>query len=584
VLKVKNTYNGVQPFEWQLSSYWLNVHGGLLYDFLLQLAIAYLLFFVSRSKSTFILLQGLFIGTLYVGAALKTSIMGTPVAPLDLYAVPEAAAILGVDGRLIWSIPLTLAALLLWNLKRHWLAFVSVPAAVVLVGLSFNALSTQIHTTLDQQIERKPWDQRFNHDALGTAMYLLSEVARLHSQHHQAPDNNQVTSILENSGVVVPAPDPALPPKPARNVYLILVESLWDPTQLPGVSFSEDPFDPEFRKLWSSAGQSLLLSPVFGGQTAEAEFELLCGQPANRLGVTFVRGLGNAEQPCLPRHLAGMGYRTIAMHPNVPSFWNRKESYARIGFERFVSSQQLEMGDANGAYLSNQSLFGQAEEIIDAAGQPIFAYILTIAEHWPYRLSATHPRRVKVTPPVAQIEDYANVIRHSTRELSEFIERLRHKDPEALVIIAGDHLPLLGSRLSGYRQSGLAFDESPTRPEEIVDKYATPLVVIDGPRGPQTVSTQSMYGLPQRLLRYLGHEPPAELRFFSPPPGQVIRPLPSGMSLVIENGRPHTCRAGAALGDCGSIARWLELRRLISADLRVGGQHALRTWRHASPQ
>ena len=42
------------------------------------------------------------------------------------------------------------------------------------------------------------------------------------------------------------------------------------------------------------------MSPVFGGGTANAEFEVLCGIPIIDAGVTFLRGMKNEELPCLP--------------------------------------------------------------------------------------------------------------------------------------------------------------------------------------------------------------------------------------------------------------------------------------------
>ena len=64
-----------------------------------------------------------------------------------------------------------------------------------------------------------------------------------------------------------------------RNVHIVLLESFWDPALLKRANYNRDPLAPGFRRLWERADHSQALSPVFGGYTANAEFEILCGFP-----------------------------------------------------------------------------------------------------------------------------------------------------------------------------------------------------------------------------------------------------------------------------------------------------------------
>jgi phosphoglycerol transferase MdoB-like AlkP superfamily enzyme len=52
------------------------------------------------------------------------------------------------------------------------------------------------------------------------------------------------------------------------NVIFIMNESFWDPTLLPGVSFSEDPL-PTVHRLQKEMTSGYLLSPQFGGGTSK---------------------------------------------------------------------------------------------------------------------------------------------------------------------------------------------------------------------------------------------------------------------------------------------------------------------------
>ena len=128
--------------------------------------------------------------------------------------------------------------------------------------------------------------------------------------------------------------------QPQRNLHMIVLESFWDPMVLTASKLSADPIDPAFRELWAEAGQSHALVPVFGGYTANTEFEVLCGFPVNRDRV-FFEGSLRRDVPCLPNHLADAGYRTLVSHPNSASFWNRINAYRRIGFETYWADKDF---------------------------------------------------------------------------------------------------------------------------------------------------------------------------------------------------------------------------------------------------
>ena len=67
-----------------------------------------------------------------------------------------------------------------------------------------------------------------------------------------------------------------------------MVESLTDPLQFNDFTFSSDPLHRDFRNLWKSSGYSTALSPVYAGETAQSEFEVLTGIPSGILGEEFI--------------------------------------------------------------------------------------------------------------------------------------------------------------------------------------------------------------------------------------------------------------------------------------------------------
>ena len=86
------------------------------------------------------------------------------------------------------------------------------------------------------------------------------------------------------------------------NIYVILVESFWDPsTFLGSMPGSHNMLDPGFKNLWIESGSRWFLSPMMGGGTANVEFEVLCGLPSRAVtrGMVFQVAISN-NMPCLP--------------------------------------------------------------------------------------------------------------------------------------------------------------------------------------------------------------------------------------------------------------------------------------------
>ncbi|NCO56824.1 MAG: sulfatase-like hydrolase/transferase [Deltaproteobacteria bacterium] len=244
------------------------------------------------------------------------------------------------------------------------------------------------------------------------------------------------------------------------NVHLIALESFVDPNLLRGVRFSRNPVHPAFATLFSNKG-GLTVSPVFGGATAQAEFEMLCGVPAMRelSGIEFDVFTG-AKTLCLPNILTHGGYHTVASNAFLPDFFNSTNAYEGMGFENIYypieyapgRDTYLGTGDVTGeAYMFDGDLFTQnlafvAQWIKENPGRPIFNYIMSIYGHTPHDLNLD--KRPKVVEMLGdfrdeQLERVANQYYYRTEALAKFVKDLMRIDPKSIVILVSDHLPSL---------------------------------------------------------------------------------------------------------------------------------------------
>lgn len=244
-----------------------------------------------------------------------------------------------------------------------------------------------------------------------------------------------------------------------RNVHLVVMEGFIDPTLFKAAKYSKDPFHPSFKKLFGNK-MGFSISPVVGGKTAQAEFEVLCGVPAfeELAGVEF-NGFTGAQAYCLPGQLRLVGYQTIASNAYNPSFFNEPNAYQGIGFDESYfpreysagSDSYLSRGKTTGEmeYMFDSVLFAQNLEFItpllkDKDGPPLFNYVLTVYGHFPHLINEQkRPQVVKMISSFKdpQLERAANQIFYRSEAFADYVNSLLELDEKSLIILVSDHLP-----------------------------------------------------------------------------------------------------------------------------------------------
>ncbi|MGZ5006566.1 MAG: LTA synthase family protein [Methylobacter sp.] len=560
--------------------------GSIPYDYLLQLVIAYVLYALSKRLWIFLLIHALLMGLLYVGNAVKISFFGGPIMPDDVFALQSLLLILDGWRFFAAAIPLAaIASLLLFNFTmRHWSAYLA-SLTVILLGITVVYKPATLLEPLDGYFGNSVWDQRSNYVWRGATLYTLLESARHFAAAEVIPDADIAQQAADKllpaqrsnlSAVIMPVAheEPAKTLTP-RNIHIVLLESYWDPNALKKAKFKTNPLSPEFRELWKSAGYSHALAPVFGGFTANSEFEVLCGFPVVKDSVKFERQLLN-DVPCLPHLLADKGYRTIASHPNVPVFWNRVNAYKRMGFQTYWSLEDFVQDDMNQEFMADSSLYRQVMEKIAGpldAKQPVLDYIVTYFGHWNYPLSESRPNKVSTSSQIDEVSAYANTVYYKSRELMGFINEMRKRDPEGIIVVFGDHLPFLGENFAGYVESDvLATNRSDFSPTMFKTYVSTPMLIIDGQRGPLKIGSLPLYQVPKLLLDLINFNEPSIMDYTVPLPDIRVRPLPGLHFNVLADGTVELCKEPPYSDACQSSTRWLENISVVSNDIFMGRQ------------
>lgn len=254
------------------------------------------------------------------------------------------------------------------------------------------------------------------------------------------------------------------------NVVLVLSESFTDPTRLNGFELERDPI-PQTRALMKRSSAGTLLAQLYGGGTANMEFELLTGQS---IGL-FTPQMKSPYQMLLPSMdsypsavswFADQGHTPVAVHPYVPSFYQRDQVYDVLGFDSFTDQSTIADPERieDNEFISDKTAFDQVTSIIDDSAEPLMVNLVTMQNHIPVDGNYSDP--IGVTGPedegqADRIGQYARGLEHTDEALQDFLADLEQSDEKTVVVFYGDHLPGIYNDAIADQNPGLGMYTTP---------------------------------------------------------------------------------------------------------------------------
>ncbi len=196
---------------------------------------------------------------------------------------------------------------------------------------------------------------------------------------------------------------------------------------------------------------------VFGGGTCNTEFESLTGNSLAFLGPGkypfSMYDLSQADS--IPRQLSATGYRTIGMHPNLASNWNRNNVYKALGFDEFLAIDDFAGAEEYHTHVSDWATYEKSLDLIAANDKPVFIFDVTMQNHSGYNTNSIPTKQLRgykipevedyVVP---EVNEYLACIDESDRALQRLVERLRAMDEPTVVVMFGDHHPWMSEQLN----------------------------------------------------------------------------------------------------------------------------------------
>lgn len=243
------------------------------------------------------------------------------------------------------------------------------------------------------------------------------------------------------------------------NVVVVLSESFSDPTRLQGFQLAEDPI-PRTRALMNRTTSGTMMTQLYGGGTANMEFEVLTGQSIGlfnpQLSSPYQMLVSSYDQyPSAVSWFANQGHVPIAVHPYMTTMYKRQSVYQTFGFTDFV--HDTTMAEARkiekGQFISDESAFDEVERRIEESTDPLMVNLVTMQNHIPVEDAYSDPIPVTGVSggQANRISNYARGLAHTDKALADFLARLKKSDEKTVVVFYGDHLP--GIYDSGIRDT-----------------------------------------------------------------------------------------------------------------------------------
>ncbi|HFJ9413933.1 TPA: LTA synthase family protein [Bacillus paranthracis] len=327
------------------------------------------------------------------------------------------------------------------------------------------------------------WDQNENYASNG---FVLGFISNLDTTVMEKPKNYSKENMLQIANDIKKQYSGNIgsqKKKEKPNIIFVMSESFWDPTKATNLSFSEDPV-PNLHHYIENFPGGQTISPTFGGNTANVEFEALTSYSMSLLkpgSIPYQQVITNKKEiPSIPTALKKEGYYTSAIHSFGRTFFKRDDVYKVLGFDKFNAADTMENVDVDGDYISDLAMSKEIIAELEKQKQPTFIHAVTMQNHFPFTEGRFGENLIEISgleneESKGELETYTEGLRRSDEALQYLIEQLDNLDRPTLLVFFGDHLPSLGTNKSFYKENGYITNEK--TPSERLEMAQTPLLM-----------------------------------------------------------------------------------------------------------
>ncbi|MGI6722075.1 MAG: LTA synthase family protein [Anaerovoracaceae bacterium] len=262
------------------------------------------------------------------------------------------------------------------------------------------------------------------------------------------------------------------------NIIVVMNESYSDLRECGDFDTNRD-YMPFYHSLKKNTIKGTLHTSIFGGSTADTEFEFLTGNSMKYLPFHSIpyNNMVKERTPSLTYALKARGYGgDIAFHPGLKTSYNRNVAYPNMGFTDFISLEDLDDPDKLRDYVSDDQDYRIVEDEYSkyrrsGRSAPFYMFNVTIQNHAGYKKqTGIVDAGIRITDTDKDYEEAAqflNLMKKSDDALRGLIDYFSKVDEPTVIVLFGDHQPRVEgafySAVFGKKTTELTEDEAEQR-------------------------------------------------------------------------------------------------------------------------
>ncbi|BBU69608.1 LTA synthase family protein [Fluviibacter phosphoraccumulans] len=197
----------------------------------------------------------------------------------------------------------------------------------------------------------------------------------------------------------------------------------------------------------------MLSVPALGANTVRSEFGFLTGVDDSSLGAhkfnPYESVLKGWQVETLPKLLKRLGYRTVCIHPYVAGFYSRDRVFPLLGIDEFIDVSAFDGAERAGHYVSDAAVTYKVLEVLTAAQEPTFVFVITMENHGPLHLEHVSTDVLDAlydSAPPKGFDDLSAYLRH-LKNADGMVSRLTSAFDQMTTPVSmcwyGDHVPIM---------------------------------------------------------------------------------------------------------------------------------------------
>lgn len=238
------------------------------------------------------------------------------------------------------------------------------------------------------------------------------------------------------------------------NIVILQLESFIDPSRIKDLTFSSNPV-PVFSSLKEECSSGFLRVPSVGAGTANTEFEVLTGMRVKCFGpgeYPYKTVLKENSCESINFILKKLGYTCHAIHNHRGVFYGRNQVFSNLGFDTFTSLEYMNgVKRTKTNWAKDDMLTDEIMTALRSTSSSDMVFTVSVQGHGKYPTDPVIPdEELNIQVSGLENEGDLNAMKYYVQqmyEMDEFlgnlIKALSNYDEEVILVVYGDHLPVL---------------------------------------------------------------------------------------------------------------------------------------------